>query len=124
MATFEFNGKTFYIDGRLKRQFDSKIIPDLKKRDKDCVFIIEGKERVGKSKFADIIAAYFASELKTEYDLSNVCMAPIEFRNKIMSAKKGQTIIYDEAHRGMASARALSEINNILKDLMMEMGLP
>lgn len=122
MATFEFKGKTFYIDGRLKRQLDNKIIPDLKKRDKDCVFIIEGKERTGKTKFSDILAAYIASELRTEYNLSNVCMSPQEFRNKIMSAKKRQPVIYDEAHRGMASARALSEINNILKDLMMEMG--
>ena len=122
MATFEFKGKTFYIDGRLKRQLDSKIIPDLKKRDKDCVFIIEGKERTGKTKFSDILAAYVASKLGTEYNLSNMCMSPQEFRNKIMSSKKGQPVIYDEAHRGMASARALSEINNILKDLMMEMG--
>ncbi|GAG32123.1 unnamed protein product, partial [marine sediment metagenome] len=117
MATFEFNGKHFYIDGRLKRQLDDKVITDLEKRDKDAVFIVEGKERSGKSKFADILAAYIASKTGTEYNLSNVCMSPLEFRNKIMSAKKKQTVIYDEAHRGMASSRALSEINNILKDL-------
>ena len=35
---------------------------------------------------------------------------------------KNEVVIYDEAHRGMASARSLSEINKILKDLMMEMG--
>jgi len=122
MVTFEFNGKTFYMDGRLKKQLDNKVIPDLKKRDKDAVFIIEGKERVGKTKFSDILAAYVSSKLGTKYNLSNVCMSPQEFRNKIMSANKRQPVIYDEAHRGMASARALSEINNILKDLMMEMG--
>jgi len=122
MATFEFKDKTFYIDGRLKLQLDKKIIPDLKKKDKDVVFIVDGAERSGKSVFAMILGAYVASILKTEFNLSNVCMNPDEFRRKIEGAEKNQVVIYDEAHRGMASSRALSEINKILKDLMMEMG--
>lgn len=122
MATFDFNGRTFYIDGRLKEQLDKKIFPDLNHKDKDVVFIVEGKERSGKTKFADILGAYASTKLKTHYDVSNLGMTPEEFRNKIINAKKKQVVIYDEAHRGMASARALSEINNILKDLMMEMG--
>ena len=122
MVTFEFNGKTYYIDGRLKRDFDKKIIPDLLKKDKDAVFLVDGRERSGKSVWGMIHGAYMASKLKSKYDLSNICLDPLEFRNKILSASKREVIIYDEAHRGMGSARTLSEINNILKDLMMEMG--
>ena len=121
MAQFEFNGRTFFIDNRLKAQLDAKVIPDLKRRDKDAVFAVDGPERTGKSVFTMGFAAYIASVLGTEFDLSNICMDPNEFRNKIEKSKKNQVIIYDEAHRGMASTRALSEINKILKDLMMEM---
>jgi len=122
MAKFNFNGKSFYIDNRLKIQLDSKVLPDLQKKDKDVVFVVDGKERAGKSVYAMLIGAYAASYFNSKFDLSNVCMAPEEFRSKIEHASKNEVVIYDEAHRGMASARALSEINNILKDLMMEMG--
>lgn len=122
MAFFEFNGKSVYIDNRLKRELDRKVIPDLKRKDKDAVFCVDGKERSGKSVFSMSIAAYIASVLKTEFNLSNVCMQPNEFREKVERSGKRQAIIYDEAHRGMASIRTLSEVNKILKDLMMEMG--
>lgn len=122
MAVFEYKNKNFYIDDGLKRQLDEKVLPDLKKKDKDVVFIVDGKERGGKSKFADILQAYVASVLETDYDLDNVCMTPEEFRNKVQSANKNEGVTYDEAHRGMGSRRALSEVNNILIDLMMEMG--
>jgi hypothetical protein len=122
MATFDFNGKTFYIDGRLKAALDKKVIPSLKYKDEDCVFIVDGEERAGKSVFSMLISAYVASQLKTKFTLVNVCLSPEEFRNEIMNADKNSAVNYDEAHRGMASARSLSEVNNILKDLMMEMG--
>lgn len=122
MATFEFNSKTFYIDDTLKKQIDNKIVPELSKKDKDVVFAVDGKERSGKSKFADILGAYVSTCLKTDYNLNSVCLSPEEFRNKVQNATKNEVIIYDEAHRGMGSRRALSEINNILVDLMMEMG--
>jgi hypothetical protein len=122
MATFEFDSETYYIDGRLKNDFDKKVIPDLSKKDKDRVFIVDGAERSGKSVFAMIKGAYMASQLKSPFNITNICMTPEEFRNKIESSTKNEVIVYDEAHRGMGSARALSEINNILKDLMMEMG--
>jgi hypothetical protein len=122
MVNFEFNGKSFYIDGILKKQLDTKVLPELQKKDKDVVFIVDGKERSGKSKFADIVGCYAATFFKRPYDLSNVCLSPEEFRSRIQNAHKNDTVIYDEAHRGMGSRRALSEINNILVDLMMEMG--
>lgn len=122
MFQFELNGKTHNIDNRLQDYADAKIIPDLKKRDKDGVFLVDGKERIGKSVFAQTLIAYIAYRLETPVNLDNICMTPLELRKQIQESKKNTCIIYDEAHRGMASSRALSEINNILKDLMMEMG--
>lgn len=122
MVVYKFKDVNIYIDGRLKYQLDKKVLPDLKKKDKDAVFIVDGEERSGKSVFAMGLAAYASAYFESDFDLTNICMNPLEFRQKIEKSKKNQVIIYDEAHRGMASARSLSEINNILKDLMMEMG--
>jgi len=122
MAFFDFNGGEYFVDNKLKGQLDRKVIPDLKRKDKDAVFVVDGEERSGKSVFSMGLGAYVASVLKTDFNLSNICMDPSEFRSKIEKSKKNEVVIYDEAHRGMASSRALSEINKILKDLMMEMG--
>lgn len=122
MAEYEFNSNTFFIDNILKPKLDKKVFPDLNRKDKDVVFGVDGKERSGKSVFAMCLGAYSSSVLGTPFDLSNVCMTPEEFRNKVQSAPKKSVVIYDEAHRGMGSRRALSEINNMLIDLMMEMG--
>jgi hypothetical protein len=122
MANFEFNGKSFYIDNNLKRQLDNNIIPELSKEYKDILFVIDGKERSGKSKFGDILGVYAAICLKTKYGIDNICMTPEEFKKRVENANNNDVVIYDEAHRGMGSRRSLSEINNILVDLMMEMG--
>jgi hypothetical protein len=122
MANFEFNGKSFYIDNNLKKQLDKNVIPELSKEDKDILFVIDGKERSGKSKFGDILGSYASLCLKTKYGIDNICMTPEEFKKRIENADKNDVVIYDEAHRGMGSRRSLSEINNILVDLMMEMG--
>jgi hypothetical protein len=122
MVLFKINDREFYIDGRLKEGLDKKVIPALKVKDEDCVFVVDGDERAGKSVFAMLLGGYCASQLGTPFGLDNVCLNPTEFRNRVMNSSKNDVVIFDEAHRGMASARSLSEVNNILKDLMMEMG--
>lgn len=123
MAVFEINEVQSFIDDRLKRQIDKKVVPDLQRKDKDKVFIIDGNERSGKSTYGiNSFGGYIASCLKTHYDLDNICMTPEEFRKRVMSAKKKEVIIFDEGHRGFGSISVLSEINKILTDLMMEMG--
>jgi hypothetical protein len=121
MVLFEYKGKSFYIDGRLDRDLRNKVYKDLLKNDKDNVFLIDGGEGTGKSKFGDILGAHAAKYLGCDYDLDSVCLSPDEFRNRIQYCPNGSVVIYDEAHRGMGSKRALSEINTILVDLMMEM---
>jgi len=122
MTTFEVLGRHFYSDGRLFEQIKTKVIPDLLRKDMDRVYIVDGRERSGKSVLTQTLAAVFLLHLNTRFDITNICMSPNEFRNKIMNASKNQIVIYDEAHRGMGSTTALSEINKILTDLMMEMG--
>ena len=121
MTIFTYKGKSFHIDDRLNRDLTKKVYPDLLKNDKDNVFLIDGNEGTGKSKFGDILGAHAALYLGCDYDIDSVCLSPEEFRNRIQDCPNRSVVLYDEAHRGMGSARALSEINNILKDLMMEM---
>jgi hypothetical protein len=122
MVQYEVNGRTFYIDGRLQKYLDMKVIPSLQKKDEDCVMLVDGEERSGKSVFAMGLGNYVSFKLGSKYDITNITLAPEEFKSKVMGSQFKETAIYDEAHRGMASSRSLSEINNLLKDLMMEMG--
>jgi hypothetical protein len=120
MTTFQCNGKQAYIDDRLASEL-RLVAEELKYEDSDSVFAIDGGEGSGKSKFADIVAGFMSVELGVHYSEENFCLSPSQFRAAILAAKKNGIIIYDEAHKGMGSRRSMSEINNILNDLMMEM---
>jgi len=102
---------------RLRKNLDEKVIPDLQKRDKDCVFVIDGKEGSGKSTLAIQVGKYVDPTL----DLSRVVFNPDDFRDAILRAKKGQCIIYDEAFTGFSSRNSLSPINRVLVSLSMQM---
>lgn len=47
---------------------------------------------------------------------------PIDFKNKILNAKKGQAIIFDECARGFAAKNTLNVLNKLLSGLMQECG--
>jgi len=111
-------GLTYYMDGKLQRSLEKKVKPTLKKKDEDYVVLIDGGERLGKSTFGMQLGKYVDPTL----NLDRICFSPDEFRKAIINANQYQCVIYDEAYRGMGSAGALTEINRILKGLMMEMG--
>ncbi len=107
----------FYIDNRLKKNLDEKVIPSLSKKDKDCVLVIDGKEGSGKSTFALQIGKYVDPTL----NLSRVAFDAESFRQAIFKAKKGQCVIFDEAFAGLSSRSSLSGMNRALVGLMMQM---
>jgi hypothetical protein len=108
---------TYYIDDRLKKNLDTKIIPSLAKKDKDRIIAIDGAEGSGKSTLAMQIGKYVDNSL----DLSRVVFSAEEFRDAVFKANKGQCIIYDEAFTGLSSRSSLSMINRALVSLMMQM---
>lgn len=108
---------TYFIEDKLKRSLDSKVIPSLTKKDKDCVIVIDGPEGSGKSTFALQIGKYVDPSL----DLSRVVFDAESFREAIFKAKKGQCVIYDEAFTGLSSRSSLSTVNRVLVSLMMQM---
>lgn len=108
---------SYYLDNRLKANFDNKIIPSLMKKDKDCFLCIDGKEGAGKSSLALQLGKYIDPTL----NLSRIVFDAESFRQAIFKAKKGQCVLFDEAFTGLSSRAALSGINRTLVSLMMQM---
>lgn len=108
----------YYLDDVLKKPLDEKVRSALQKKDDDYIICIDGKERQGKSVLGMQIGKYIDPSLS----LDRVCFSSDEFRNAVLNAKKNQCVIFDEAYRGYGSSSALSEVNKILRSMMMEMG--
>lgn len=107
----------YYMNPRLKKNLDEKVITQLEKKDKDCMIVIDGLEGSGKSTLALQIGKYVDPTL----DLSRIVFDAEDFRQAVLKAKKGQCIIYDEAFTGLSSRTSLSGINTALVSLMMQM---
>lgn len=107
----------YYLDGRLKNSLDKKVIPSLHSQDRDFLICVDGREGSGKSTFAMQLGKYIDPSL----NLSRIVFSPEDFREAVLSAKKGQCIIYDEAFTGFSSRASLSPINKVLVSLAMQM---
>ena len=119
MAEVKIKGTNikYYMDDRLKRNLDLKVLPALLKKDKDYIIAIDGGEGAGKS----TISFQIGKMIDPTLDLRRVCFDAESFRQAIFKAKKGQCVIYDEAFTGLSSRTSLSGINTALVSLMMQM---
>lgn len=109
--------KKLYMDNRLHNQIETKIKPNIEKKDRDWVWIVDGGEGCGKS----VMAFQLAKILDPTFNLDRVCMTPREFTKAVLKSNKGECIVFDEAFTGLSSRASLTEINKILVSLMMEM---
>lgn len=118
LITVTYGSKTweYYMDDKLYREIRRKVIPRLKKKDEDYVLVVDGEEGAGKSTFAMQVA----KAIDPSFDLSKVCFTPDEFHSTIISATKGQVVVFDEAFRGLSSRGTLSAVNKMLVEMMME----
>jgi len=107
---------SFFIEPWIKERFDSKVIPDLEKKDKDCIIAVDGTEGSGKT----WVSIQWCKYIDPSFDLSRIVFTPEEFREAIYKAKKGQAILFDEAFAGFSSRAALSGVNRTLISLMMQ----
>jgi hypothetical protein len=107
----------YYMDDRLLRSLEKKVIPSLHEKDKDFVICVDGREGSGKSTFA----LQLGKKIDPTLNLSRVVFSPDDFREAILNAKKGQCIIYDEAFTGFSSRASLSPVNKVLVSLAMQM---
>ena len=108
---------SYYLDARLRKSIDIKIVPSLHIKDEDCVIALDGMEGSGKSTLAFQLAKY----VDNSFNLSRVVFNADAFKEAVYKAEKGQCIVYDEAFTGLSSRSSLSGINRALVSLMMQM---
>lgn len=109
--------KPLYMDGTLYERLNSTVIPAVQKKDFDWFFAIDGQEGSGKSVFAFQVAKVLDPDFTNE----QIAFTSDQFVNLVVKAKKHQCIVFDEAFTGLSSRTSLSEVNNLMVSLMMEM---
>jgi len=108
---------SYHMPKKLMAFLDEKIKKRITKHDKDYVMLVDGYEGAGKSTFAMQIGTYIDPTLCLE----RLCMTADEFKKAIMSAGKGECVIYDEAVTGLSAGESITRIGRLLKSLMMQM---
>ncbi len=109
--------KSLYMDGMLYRQLTKKVIPSIKKKDFDWVVAVDGTEGGGKSVFAFQIAKI----LDPNFCLEQIAFTANDFVRIVVKARPHSCVVFDEAFTGLSSRSSLSEVNQLLVSLMMEM---
>ena len=115
VKVFEGTDHEYYMDGYMKENLDlaKKVIKD----DWDMVFIYDGMEGSGKSVKAMQDAFYCDPDLNL---LDRYAFTPTEFKRAVLSAKKYQAVVYDEAHSGLNARAAMTTINRTLVSMLTE----
>jgi len=125
MVVVSIKGESYYMNPRLKEKWDKIKDGKLHKKDEDRVYIVDGRERVGKSVFTLQQAAYIDPTIIDDYK-ERITFTSEETLEAIRKTKSDKThtkaIIFDEAFRGLSSKSALSKTNKKLVQSMMEMG--
>lgn len=108
---------SYHIDKKLVVKWDA-LRNTLIKKDEDRVYIVDGRERVGKSVFTFQQAKYIDPTFSQE----RVCFTPEELLNAIRTVPKGSAVVFDEGFRGLSSKATQSRVNKKIVQGLMEMG--
>lgn len=109
---------SYHIPKELTRNWDKIKKGQMVKQDEDKVYIVDGRERWGKSTWAFQQAKY----IDPTFCLDRVCFTADQFLEQIRNAPKGCVIVFDEAFRGLSSKASQSKTNKKIVEAMMEMG--
>lgn len=109
---------SYHLDSKLQKLWDNIRDGKLQKINEDRVYLVDGRERTGKSTFAFQQAKY----LNPNFNIENICFKPEDFLYQIRTAPKGSVIVFDEAFRGLSSKSSRSKINKAIVEAMMEVG--
>jgi len=123
MGVVEAGGTSYHVDHKTLNLWEKNSLKKLEKYNSDKVYIVDGRERSGKSWWAIQQMGALEPNLFKNKDkfLSRVCFTPEDFHKAVRETKNG-VIIFDEAFRGLSSRAALSKINKKLIQTLMEMG--
>lgn len=104
-----------YISTQVKAQLD-KAKKKVMEGDQDRVYVITGREGLGKSTLAFQIAHY----LDATFSIDDIVFTAQQFEKRIREAKKFKAIVFDECFNGLSSKGSLSKENKNLVRLLME----
>jgi hypothetical protein len=130
MALVKVRGTEYYMNSNLKKTWDKLRDGILAQKDDDRCYIVDGRERSGKSLFTIQQAAYIDETIlddgKDGTPLPRITFTAQETMKAIRETKSDKThtkvIIFDEAFRGMSSRGTLSKENKMLAQGVQEMG--
>lgn len=88
-------------------------------QDYDCCVLIDGGEGLGKSVFGMQVAYFLDIEHSIDIN-TQVCYTPEQFKQAVMTLKRGKAIIWDEARRGVNRRRFSQDVNLEVTDLLAE----
>lgn len=109
------NDVPFHISKKIASQLlkaKKKVVED----DQDRVYVVTGREGLGKSTLA-MQLGYF---LDRELDLKNIVFDANSFEKRIREVSKHKVIIFDECFNGLSSKGSLSKENKHLLRLLQE----
>lgn len=108
--------KDFYMDGYLQENLDTakRVI----RQDWDFVFLVDGRERSGKS----VLAQQAAKFCDPTFDINRIVFTHKEFREKVDAAEPYTAIVYDEAYNGLSSRETMGRVNKALVKKMATIG--
>ena len=106
----------FGMDGYLYRNLMA--VHNIIRKDDDCVIVIDGRERAGKS----VLAMQVACALDPTMTMDRVTLCAKDFRAAIFNAKKYQCVILDEAMDIFYSKESQSWINKFFNKMLAKIG--
>lgn len=113
----------YHVDRKLVTLWGKNSLYNMKKYNNDRVYIVDGRERAGKSWFAFQQMCYLEPSLLNDVEkfTSRICFSPNEFDKTCRNLKNG-VIVFDEAFRGLSSRSSLSKTNKMIVQTLMEVG--
>ena len=118
----------WHVDEKIRYKWNKIKDGRLKKKDDDRVYVVDGRERTGKSIFTFQQAAYIDPSMleSPEEFCSRICFTAEEFLEAIRKFNSTETctkcIVFDEAFRGLSSRAATSKVNKKILQSLMEVG--
>lgn len=109
---------SYYMDKKLVKMFDKLREGRMKNKNEDRVYIVDGRERTGKSSFAFQMAKY----INPNFSDIDICLTSEDFLKRIKTAEKGTVVVFDEAFRGLSSKSSRSKVNKAIVEALMEVG--
>lgn len=112
MATFKYKDREVYLNEFLKKRLDN--IPKILKKNWDCVILIDGPERSGKSTLGMTIATY----LYPDFSIKNIVRGLEDAAKRVDEAPNRSVLFIDEGSLVFNTKDAMTKAQKQLMKIM------